>query len=228
MLQDQNANPKILDNPARLEDADAVLQALGLSAPLSRASTAPSNVSSLDQSRTQIQSPDLTGSLLSQQSQQQTSQQFSTSLNESFVIAQQQQQLQQSTQKAPVPLEVVHVNQINIAPKERVYYTKSTQTPAPIVVPQTPGDSAPPTGDAPQQKSYYGKQMPNVISPSLQPGQQMPQNLSANNSLSGSNTQVAGINQLALEWDDEFPGMSRLELEIRALDQPYVNPVLEF
>lgn len=224
MLQDENLNPTNPDgHQDKLDDADAVLHALGLSASLSRASTAPSNVSSLDQSRLHAQSPD-TGSTVSQQqqqqqqiSQQQSSQQFSTSLNDSFSL---QAQQQQSTPKAVVPLQVVHVNQINIPPKERVYYTKSTQTPAPInVPPQLPSESGgvASQGDAPQ-KSYYGKQhksqpqTPNAIPSSLQhnsTGESTPQSPSASNSLS-NNTQVAGVNQLALEWDDEFPGMFRL------------------
>lgn len=124
MLQNENANPKALDSKGKLDDADAVLHALGLSAlSLSRASTAPSNVSSMDQSRLQAQSPDAgsDGTTLSQPLSQQQ-QQFSPSLNDSYL------QQQQSTPKPAVPLQVVHVNQINIAPKERVYYTKSTQT----------------------------------------------------------------------------------------------------
>lgn len=203
MLQDESANLQNLDSQERLEDADAVLHALGLSASLSRASTAPSNVSSMDQSRLHAQSPDM-ASTISQQPQQAS--QFSSSLNDSFVLQQ-----HQSTPKSYVPLEVVHVNQINIPPKERVYYTKSTQTPAPINVPQVPSDSASPQGDATQQKSYYGKQTTTNTIP-LQPAvvQQPPQSPSTTSSLS-NNTQVAGINQLALEWDDEFPGMLRLQ-----------------
>lgn len=192
MLQESDNSSRNLDSRERLEDADAVLHALGLSASLSRASTAPSNVSSLDQTRNSVASPDVSqpAAAVSLQPQQQQ-QPVSSSLNDSFVI--------QSTPRIAVPLQVVHVNQINIPPKEKVYYTKSTQTPAPIVPPQV-ADQSLPQGEAPQQKSYYGKQIPTV-------GHQ--NNPSTNNSLS-NNTQVAGVNQLALEWDDEFPGMSRV------------------
>lgn len=103
------------ENRERIGDADAVLQALGLSASLSRVSTAPSQVSSLDQSR-------FTNVTLPESNQQQQQQQFSSSLNESLVS-------QSAPSRSVAPLQVVQVNQINIPPKERVYYTKSTQTP---------------------------------------------------------------------------------------------------
>lgn len=198
MIQGDNAAQLNLDNPERLEDADAVLHALGLSSSLSRASTAPSNVSSMDQSRVLSQSPDVgsTASQATTTASQQPQQQASlSSLNESY-----------STPPAPTktstPLQVVHVNQINIAPKERVYYTKSTQTPTAATVAaaaaaatassgqQNSSDSnGAPQGDgAQQQKSYYGKQSSDAI-PSLWP---------------------AGVNQL--EWDDEIPGMFRFGL----------------
>lgn len=148
---------------ARLEDADAVIQSLNLTAALSRASTAPSDVSALNQSRVSSTfSPEL-GTV----SDHLTSHQLSSSLN--IDSAQ-----QQSTPKhAPVSLEVVHVNQINIPPKERVSYTKSTQTTAPAATPSTQnhhhsnqnGDQQLQTGESglelqadgilPQQKSYY-------------------------------------------------------------------------
>lgn len=222
--QDENASPLNIGQSDRLESADDVLHALGLSASLSRASTAPSNVSAMDQSILSAQSPD-TGSTVSQQTatsiQQQQPQQYLTSLNDS---------LQSSTAtKTAVPLQVVHVNQINIIPKERVYYTKETQTPtaataaaaaAAAAASQTnTSDPGAPQGEgAPQQKSYYGKQLPNAIPPALQPpnaiGLQTPESPTANNSLSQPNTQVAGVNQLALEWDDEFPGMFRSDFRL--------------
>uniref|UniRef100_A0A6G1SLZ6 Cytoplasmic dynein 1 intermediate chain 1 n=1 Tax=Aceria tosichella TaxID=561515 RepID=A0A6G1SLZ6_9ACAR len=209
LLQDETANPNNLDNPERLGDADAVLHALGLSVlSLSRASTAPSNVSSMDQSRLQAQSPE-SGSLLAGSSQPVTQQQLTTNLSDSCV----NQQNFESTPKTAVPLQVVHVNQINIAPKERVYYTKSTQTPAPPPIQNsTTTDSGAP--QTTQPKSYYGKQSVNAIPPALQTntiGQQTPESPTTNNSLS-SNTQVAGVNLLALEWDDEFPTF-KLDLE---------------
>lgn len=103
MLQESDNSPR---NP---EDADSVLHALGLSASLSRASTAPSNVSSLDQTRNIIVSPDI------------SQQQHASSLNDSTSI---REQLVEESPKTP--LQVVHVNQINIPPKEKVYHTKST------------------------------------------------------------------------------------------------------
>lgn len=210
MLQESDNSSKNLDNRDRLEDADAVLHALGLSASLSRASTAPSNVSSLDQTRNRVVSPDVSQSAAAVSLPQQQQQSVSSSLNDSFVI--------QSTPKIAVPLQVVHVNQINIPPKEKVYYTKSTQTPAPIVPPQA-ADQTTPQGEAPQQKSYYGKQTDvttNVATLALQKNPPIGQqnNSSANNSLS-NNTQVAGVNQLALEWDDEFPGMCRVVVQYK-------------
>lgn len=126
MIQENDSSPR---NP---EDADSVLHALGLSASLSRASTAPSNVSSLDQSRNIIGSPDI------------SQQQQASSLNDSTSI---REQLVEESPKTP--LQVVHVNQINIPPKEKVHYTKSTQTPA--------AEQATPPGESLQQKSYYGK-----------------------------------------------------------------------
>lgn len=183
MLQeDENT---LQNSDIKMEDADAVLHALGLSGSLSRASTAPSNVSSMD--RTSTQSPDV-----SQLSNIPAKQEYPSSLNENFVM-------QSSSPKTAVPLQVVHVNQINIPPKERVYYTKSTQTPAPpapsshqqIQQSSVEGQEGTQQSDAPQQKSYYGKQIIN----------------------NNNNTQVSGVNQLGLEWDDEFPGMFRIDLE---------------
>jgi len=199
ILQEDEALTHNSENRERVEDADAVLLALGLSTPLSRASTAPSNVSSLDQSRLNALSPDVA---TNQQ------QQFSPSLNDSFVT--------QPTSKQAVPLQVVHVNQINIAPRERVYYTKSTQTPsqAPIQ-----NDQSVPQGDAPQQKSYYGKQHTplNALPPTPRNASQSDRqdHLNTSKSSDSSNVQVAGVNPLALEWDDEFPGMSRVGIERR-------------
>lgn len=203
-LQEGEISTRTVDSHDRLEDADAVLHALGISTSLSRASTAPSNVSAMDQVRLQATSPDVSQVASTQQ-------QFSTSLNDQFVV--------QSTPKTAVPLEVVHVNQINIPPKERVYYTKSTQTPAPITPPHSSDQPLTPQGDTPQQKSYYGKQtnMSNANPLALQKtpthGQRNRPSVASHNSLSNTNTQVAGthVNQLALEWDDEFPGMSRVE-----------------
>lgn len=219
MLQDENSSPLNLENPDRLEDADSVLHALGLSASLSRASTAPSNVSSMDQSRLLAQSADSEFTSSHQNSLSQQPQQFSNSLNESFVSEQ-----PHSASKTSVSLQMVHVNQINIAPKERVYYTKSTQTQtaatAAAVAQQNASDPGVPQGDgAIQQKSYYGKQKLNAIPPALQPnalGRQTPESPTTNNSLNHPNTQPTGVNQLALEWDDEFPGMSRLDLDYSA------------
>lgn len=205
MMQDESTNLSNLDRQERLEDADAILHSLGLSASLSRASTAPSNVSSLDRSGSnlQAQSPDVGSSstLVSQQAITPQLLSQTTSLNENST---------QSNLKTAVPLQVVHVNQINIPPKERVYYTKSTQTSMSASVSAQDDPSAQGI-DAPQQKSYYGKQ--SSIPPALQSatGQQPPQSPSV--SLSSTNTQVAGVNQLTLEWDDEFPGMFRLDLE---------------
>ena len=188
LLRENENQSNASENRDRSEDADAVLQALGLYTSLSRASTAPSNVSTMEQARTTT-TPSLD---LSQTSSQQQPP-LSSSLNDALIM--------HSTPKTAVPLQVVHVNQINIPPKERVYYTKSTQTPAPIV--PTQNDQIVPQSDAPQQKSYYGKQtnMPNVVAT---PTTGQPNNLSSINSL-GNTTQVD-----PLEWDDEFPGMSSL------------------
>lgn len=208
MLQDENINPSNLDGQEKFEDADAVLRALGLSASLSRASTAPSNVSSLDQSASRLlQSPDPNTSKQTSQhaiTPQQSSQSFS--LNDNLLAN------QQSTPRTSTPLEVVHVNQINIPPKERVYYTKSTQTPVPASVlnQEDPTQGA----EAPQQKSYYGKQSSSTSHAHHSAiGQSHNANAphSPSVSLSSNNTQEAGNNQLTLEWDDEFPGTSRLD-----------------
>ena len=217
MLQDENSSPLNLDNP---EDADSLIKRLGLSETLSRASTAPSNVSSMDQSRLLAQSPDSGPTTSHQNSILQQNQQSSNSLNEPLVT----QQPLPSAPKTAVPLQMVHVNQINIAPKERVYYTKSTQTPtaatAAAAAQQIASESGAPQGDgAVQQKSYYGKQKLNAIPPALQPnaqGQQTPESSTTNNSLNHPNTHSTGVNQLALEWDDEFPGMFRLDLDYSA------------
>jgi len=202
LLQDENVRSFRFEE-ARLEDADDVLNALGY--PIPRVSTAPSDVSSLDQSgsRLQAQSPDV-GSSSSQQAisslQQITS---SASLKDNLTPQ------SQANVKPDIPLQVVHVNQINIPPKERVYYTKSTQTPVPASI-SSQDDQSAQGADAPQQKSYYGKQS-SSIPPTLHnaTGQQPPQSPSV--SLTSNNTQVAGVNQLTLEWDDEFPGMFRLD-----------------
>lgn len=217
MLQESENLSLSTENREKIDDADAVLQALGISASLSRASTAPSTVSALDQSRISATSPD-PSQLTQIQQQQQQQQHLTPSLNDSFPG------MINSTPKTTVPLEIVHVNQINIAPKERVYYTKSTQTPAPIAPPQ--GDQSVPQGDAPQQKSYYGKQ---TNSTTVNPPQSQSTRSSTNsekaqsiNSLSNSSPPVAGattVNQLALEWDDEFPGTFRsagLDIETNA------------
>lgn len=131
LLENMSQNP---EKRERLDDVDSILHAVGISPSLSRASTAPVNVSSMDQSRlSATTSPDIGASSVPPMPQQQP----------------------QSAPHAPTPLEVVHVNQINIPPRERVLYTKSTQT-----NPSTPSqnEQAVSQGDAPQQKSYYGKQ----------------------------------------------------------------------
>lgn len=210
MHQEDENTSQNSENRERIEDADAVLQALGLTASLSRVSTAPSTLMT-DQTRSDGSSLNnsLVSPLLPQQRQNQSIQaQLSTSLNDSYVM--------QSTPRVSVPLQVVHVNQINIPPKERLYYTKSTQTHAPIVPPAQLDQTGTTPADAPQQKSYYGKQTKNSISvnpPVLQNRVHQSQTAS-NNSYNNQNTQATGANltQLALEWDDEFPGMSRLVL----------------
>lgn len=218
MLQESENSSQNKENRDKLDDADAVLQALGISAALSRASTAPSNVSAMDQSRISAASPDSgqLGQLQTQLQQQLQQQQLNPSLSDPFSGP------INSTPKPLVPLELVHVNQINIAPKERVYYTKSTQTPAPIVVPPQ-GDQAVPQSDAPQQKSYYGKQTNTTTNVNPPTQSQSMRSTSTNGSDSQaqsinslSTPPVAGvtIQQLALEWDDEFPGMFRSGLDI--------------
>lgn len=184
-----------------VEDADAIIQALGLSNSLSRASTAPSNVSSLDQSRFNIsQSPDISQLNLSQQPQSQIS---TASLTDTLSV--------QSTTKSSAPLQLVHVNQINIQPKERLTYTKSTQTPAPPS--QVSQNDIPVSqGDNVQPSKFYGKQIdsnPSATTPPATRSGVAQTNPSTHTSLSNNN-QVVGPNQLALEWDDEFPGTFRL------------------
>ena len=194
LLQDENANPDNFDDQPRPGDADDILRQLGLSPALSRASTAPSNVSAMEVSRSQLINNSGTAPSPDVASQQQ---QFSTSLN-----------VDSSVTKPAVPLEVVHVNQINIVPQEKVVYTKSTQT----VLPHPPTTDPSLPEDAIKQNKYYGKQAINANNPPArlsENGQRTP-----NDSLS-HNTQVTGANQLAnLEWDDEFPGMFRLDLYV--------------
>lgn len=192
MLQEnqENSTPDTDgSNANKLEDADAVLQALGLSAAsLSRASTAPSNVSTLDHTRLSATSPDV--SQLNQQHQQ-----YSTSLNESLVSSQ-----SISQPKTSLPLQVVHVNQIDIQPKERVSYDKTTQT--------VELDSDSPAGkleSSAPQNSYYGKHKSSNSANTTNAAQTTP----INNRARTNSNQVVGANQLALEWDDEFPGMCR-------------------
>lgn len=218
LLQEGENSSRNSDIRERMEDADAILQAVGISTSLSRASTAPSNVSSMDQARLLAASPDVTTVI--------TSQNFSSSLNDQFVM--------QSTPKTAVPLEVVHVNQINIPPKERVYYTKSTQTLTPTTPPHQVDQPPAPQGDTPQQKSYYGKQTNSTNSLALQKtpthGQRNHPSTTNNNSLNNTNTQVTGanVNQLALEWDDEFPGMSRVESVLLKIAREAVTERYEY
>lgn len=180
------------DNRDRVEDADAILHALGISSPISRVSTAPSNVSSMDQaaqSNTNALSPDISHIVAQHQH---PNQQHSSSLNDNFSP--------NSSLKQPVSLQVVHVNQVDIPPKEKLTYTKETQTPT---TPSHSQDQTATHGDTLQQNPYYGKQTKNT---SGKRGQNHPS--TGSNSMS---TPTIGVNQLALEWDDEFPGMSRAE-----------------
>lgn len=219
--EDENIPAQNLDSREKLEDADAVLKALGLSASLSRVSTAPSTLV-MDQSRSSeivgSSSPSLENTLVSPalHQQQKQPQQLSTSLNDSYVM-------QSSLPKAAVPLQIVHVNQVNIPPKERLYYTKSTQTStspglgpaldnqiADKLVNATAAGLSP--SDVPQQKSYYGKQTKSnsMITSDHDDQSNSRSNLTptriAGNSNISHNTQATGANntQLALEWDDEF------------------------
>lgn len=191
ILREGENSSQTSDSRERIEDADAILHALGISSPISRVSTAPSNVSSMDQaaqSSTNAPSPDISH-IVAQQS---------SSLNDTFSP--------NLSLKSPVPLQVVHVNQVDIPPKEILTYTKETQTPTPTT-PSHSQDQTATQGDTLQQNPYYGKQT-NVTS-----GKR-----SRNHPSTGSNsisTPVAGVNQLALEWDDEFPGMSRAELKTK-------------
>lgn len=183
------------DSRERIEDADAILHALGLSSSISRVSTAPSNVSSMDpaaQSNTSATSPDTSHVV------QRHSQQLSSSLNDNFAPA--------SSTKPPVSLQVVHVNQVNIPPKEKLTYTKETQTPTTQSLTQ---DQTTAQGDTLQQNPYYGKQTNMTNTTGEKRSQNHPS--TGSNSLNAS-TPVTGVNQLALEWDDEFSGMSRAEL----------------
>lgn len=220
----------------RAENADDVLDALGLSASLSRSTTAPSNVSSLDQYR--LQSPDTSGGGGGGNSAsfggQFQHEKFSASLGNQqktstptipFDISTTQSSHQKSQQQ--IPLQVVHVNQINIAPKELVYYSKSTQTAASQTDSNALESGEFLTGgsnenlETPQQKSYYGKQSVSVDCSSnssqlLSPSQnqqstkchQQLKNTKQNSQTSVANQhlQTPNTNHLALEWDDEFPG----------------------
>lgn len=126
LLQGEDENIRPSDSPnttaSRTGEADSIIQSLGLSATLSRALTVPSNVSSLDQSQRaqNVNSPDVSQIFSHGQQSLTDSQSYHPS---------------NSTPRSVVPLEVVHVNQINIPPKERVYYSKSTQTTAPTTPP---------------------------------------------------------------------------------------------
>lgn len=188
----------------RSQDADAVLQALGLSSTLSRASTVPSNVSSLEQSQLlqSVASPSSQGNNLNER--------LSFSSND-----QQHFQTLNTTPRSSVPLQVVHVNQINIAPKERVYYSKSTQTQV-STTPPPELDQAADRADVAPPKSYYTK--PPSSNRTANPANGQRVNQSPSNSSS-----VSTVQQSALEWDDEFPSCrdqaSETILELRELNE---------
>lgn len=204
---DENTLPQQFvsaENKDRLnEDADAVLQAFGLSN-LSRASTAPSGVSTMHQqdsfSSTGPHAPNISHLTSKNQS--------SASLNSSLDVS---NSAAASVKKPVVPLQVVHVNQISIAPKEKVYYTKSTQT---LEAKIQPGDT-PVSLNNKSQSNYYGKQKDSNATTTPLPNSIVAnrKSQSKSNGITDSptnNTQISiGANQLALEWDDEFPGTSR-------------------
>lgn len=191
ILREGENSSQTSDNRERMEDADAILHALGISSPISRVSTAPSNVSCMDQaaqSNMNAPSPDISHIVAQQHPNQQSS-----SLNDTFSP--------NLSLKSPVSLQVVHVNQVDIPPKEKLTYTKETQTPT---TPSHSQDQTVAQGDTLQQNPYYGKQTNSTRGKRSQ-----------NHPSTGSNSMsapVTGVNQLALEWDDEFSGMSRAEL----------------
>lgn len=120
----------VMDRDRLTEEADAMLENLGLGT-VSRSMNLP--LSSVYNT-----------SLISRNNSSNDLQHTTTSLQSTRVNTDLQQ-----TRKPPVALQVVHVNQISIAPKESVVYNKSTQT-AETNDP-TPNTTAP-------RNDYYGKQ----------------------------------------------------------------------
>lgn len=128
------------------DDPDTILQSLGI--PLSSIS---SSFSTLDQSQLlpNVTSPDV--SHLQSQSSHQND-------GTSSIFADQSTSIQSSNSTATAtarqsnPLQVVHVNQINIPPKERLAYSKSTQT---SVSTSPPPEEETAQGDVVPRKSYY-------------------------------------------------------------------------
>lgn len=181
------------------DDADGVLRMLGISSTISRASTVPSNVSSLDQSQ-RLSTATLNDSHASVSGQQSLHDKLSSSLTDNQLL-----QGLSSNHRSNVPLQVVQVNQINIQPKERVSYAKSTQTPAP---PPTPpeDDQVEAQPDAPKQSAN---------------NQSRQANQSTSTSLNSS--PLSTVQHIALEWDNEFEAWSKEQqlenLEIREMKE---------
>lgn len=210
-------SPQFLTEDRPNENADDILRAFGLSN-LSRASTAPSTVSALHRespttnldNQTVINHPD-------QSNNNESSVLSKLNILDRTYLSDVKQQQQPHSDSVRTPKQIVQITQTSIPLKEKVLYTKATQTLDSTT--QTTGELPHHGNKSSQQSNYYGKQTDPKISANKVQHQAIPSNqynkatttnfIQQESPRNNNQLPSIGTTHLGLEWDDEFSGMFR-------------------